>query len=139
MKGCEIVTLLGGGVEFVRPGGSRLHLPDSLEYFWVDGGRHRAASVDFERSGFVDVRFCELCGTRMEDMEATYVRRRAEPPPPLVFDYEESLGLDLFTTDLSPTAFFSTDRVLDCVRRSKLTNIQFVPTKDGALGKPIRY
>ena len=60
--------------------------------------------MDFEASGYVGVRFCGACGARDEGIGATS-RRRSAMPPPTVFDYDESLGLDLFTTDLSPAAF----------------------------------
>lgn len=138
MGACQIATVLGGGIDFVSPVPSGLSLLDSPKYYWLDGKKHLAAKVDFDSSGFVGVTFCAECGNRHEDMEATYRRRREQPTPPLVFEYEESLGLELFTTDLSPTAFFCTGRVLECARANRLMNLQFGRTEDGAVAKPIR-
>lgn len=138
MAACQVATVLGGEIGFVSPIPRGLSLLDAPSYYWLDGKRHLAAKVDFESSGFIDVTFCAECGKRYDDLEATYKRRREQPAPPLVFEYEESLDLELFTTNLSPTAFFCTERVLGCAKVNGLTNLQFGRTEDGAVGKPIR-
>jgi hypothetical protein len=38
----------------------------------------------------------------------------------------------LFTTDLSPTAFFCTNQVVDCARRNRHSNFRFLPVELGA-------
>lgn len=129
----------GGTVEVLEPVPARLSLQDAPCYVWIDGWKHRAGRMDFEASGYVGVRFCEACGARSHDIEATSRRQRAVPAPPTVFDYDDGLGLDLFTTDLSPLAFFCTDRVLRCASRNKLTNIRFCRVEEGKYAKPIKY
>ena len=81
----------------------------------------------------------ESVSARSLDIEATSRRQRALPAPPIVFDYDDGLGLDLFTTDLSPKAFFCTDRVLRCASRNRLTNIRFCRIEEGEYAKPIEY
>jgi hypothetical protein len=103
-------------------------LPD---YFWIDGARLIGAQLDFEASGFVDVRFCSTCGRRMDDVSATYERQHSSVWP-YQFVPGTWNGLDLFTTDLAPTAFFCTARVVDCARISRHTNFRFVPVELGA-------
>ena len=95
--------------------------------------------MDFDASGYVDVRFCAACGTRSDDIGATFDRQHADPPPATVFEHDDSLGFDLFTTDLSPMAFFCTDRVLRCASRNRLTNIEFCRVEEGIRAEPIRY
>ena len=129
---------LGGTVEILEPAPVRLSLDDAPRYVWIDGRQHLAGRMDFEASGYVDVRFCEACGTRSDDVGATFDHQHATPPP-TVFDYDDSLGLDLFTTDLSLLAFFCTDRVLRCASRNKLANIRFSRIEEGVHAKPIKY
>jgi hypothetical protein len=126
-------------VEFVEPNESGLSLDDAPRYFWIEGKRHFAAKMDFEGSGFVDVRFCGECGNRTDNISLTHRRQHADPPPPTIFDYAESSGFDLFTSDLSPTAFFCTNRVFDCARRHKLTNLAFCPVEQGVFAEPVEY
>lgn len=87
--------------------------------------------MDFEASGYVDVCFCKVCGNRTDDPILSRQRREGDPPLPFVFDYDASTKHDLFTTDLSPIVFFCTDRMLETVKKRKLTNIQFFPVEEG--------
>jgi len=138
MRQCGVHVVLGGRVDFVGPNESGLSLEDAPQYYWVDGERCRAAKMDFEASGYVDVRFCPDCGVRSNDISRTYDRQHADPPPGTVFEYDDTSGLDLFTTDLAPTAFFCTQRVLDCARQHKLINLAFVPVEQGSVGEPLK-
>ena len=95
--------------------------------------------MDFDASGYVDVRFCGICANRTDDISLTFNRQRADPPPPTVFEYDEKTGHDLFTTDLSPCAFFCTDRVLEIVKKYKLTNIAFYPCEEGEKARRIAF
>jgi hypothetical protein len=139
MKQAGIRLELGGKVDFVGPNESGLSLDDAPQYFWVDGIKHRAGNMNFEASGFVDVRFCEHCGNRTDNISLTYKRQHAQPPPPYVFQHDEASGFDLFTTDLSPAAFFCTDRVLESAKANRLTNLAFCPADQGVFGKPVKY
>ena len=139
MAHCEVRIEPGGKVVLENPAAANLPPGAAPRYFWIDGERHRAGRMDFEASGYVDVQFCPECGTRSDDIEQTYDRRHAEPPPPTIFQYDAHSGLDLFTTDLAPTAFFCTERVLACAREHTLTNLSFCPVEDGILAKPVKY
>ena len=90
----------------------------------------RGALMDFDASGFVDVRFCPECGTRTDDISATGTRRQSAPYP-YAFRLGTWNGDHLFTTDLSPCAFFCTERVLECARKHRLTNFRFTAAEDG--------
>jgi hypothetical protein len=137
MRGRGVRLELGGKVEFVMADKGGLSLEDAPAYFWIDGNKHFAATMDFESSGFVDVRFCEICGTRSDNIGLTYDRQHADPAPPTVFNYNASSGLDLFTTDLAPTAFFSTDRAFNCAKHHKLTNLAFRHVESCVFAKPL--
>lgn len=131
---------LGGSVEFLEPIVNGLSLDDSPGYFWLDGRRgHQGGKMDFDASGYVDVRFCSVCANRTDDISLTYDRRSAEPPPPTVFEYDKGAGHDIFTTDLSPCAFFCTERVLEAVKKHGLTNIAFYPCEEGKNARRIAY
>lgn len=123
---------LGGRVEFDEPGPRRLSLADAPEYHWVDGERHLAARYDFAASGYQGVEHCASCGR---------LTQSTEPPRdhPVVVDYDASSGLDLFTTDLNPRAFFCTERVLECARKHGLTNVAIRPLAEGRWTGPVRY
>lgn len=135
--GVEIT--IGGVVQIVEPLENGLAIESSPQYLWVDGNRHFGAKVDFEASGYVGVRFCSECGRRMDDVAATYDRQHATPPPPTVFIEGSYTGLDLFTTDISPTAFFCTQKVVDLATEHRLTNCRFTPVEAGLNGQPIDY
>ena len=123
---------LGGRVEFDEPRPKRLLLAEAPEYHWVDGERHLAAKMDFEASGFVGVRYCPDCGRRHSDVKGS-------KSLPYVFDYDESSGLDLFTTDMNPRAFFCTERVLDCAREHQPTNVAISRVEDGHPVKSLKF
>jgi hypothetical protein len=139
IRECRIQLELGGKVEFVNPIASGLPIDDAPTYYWIDGKQHFGGRMDFETSGYVDVQFCEECGNRTDNISLTYDRQHTNPPPPIVFDYDYDSGLDLFTTDLSPTAFFCTDRLLNCAKQHKLTNLSFCAVEDGAFAEPVKY
>jgi hypothetical protein len=140
MRESGIGFILGGTVSFADPLRNGLSLAVSPGYVWVDGARSRAGKMDFEASGFVDVKFCPVCGTRSDDISRTHRRQHdTNPPPGQVFTYDESLGLDLFTTDISPTYFFCTQRVFDCAKKYRLTNISFCRVEEGSHCEPLKY
>lgn len=134
---CGLQVILGGRVNFTGKNESGLSLEIAPQYYWVDGERSCAGKMDFDASGYVDVRFCPKCGVRSNDISQTYDKQHANPAPGQIFEYDELSGLDLFTTDLSPTAFYCTERVLDCVRRKKLINVGLIPAEQGVIGKPL--
>jgi hypothetical protein len=103
----------------------------SPDYFWIDGAQVRGASLDFDASGFVGVRFCPECSTRTDDIAATYDRQHAQVWP-LVFRPGTWNGSNLFTTDISEAKFFCTDKVVECAAKHRLTNFRFIPVEDGA-------
>lgn len=138
MRECGVHVELGGRVDFVGPNESGLSLEAAPQYFWVDGERCRAGKMDFEASGYVDVRFCPDCGVRSNDIGRTYDLQHSDPPPGQVFDYDASSGSDLFTTDLAPTVLFCTNRVVDCARQHKLTNLAFRPAEQGIVAEPLK-
>ena len=111
-----------------------MSLVDAPEYYWVDGERHRAARMNFEVSGYVGVEHCEACDVWSYDIEASKPREF-----PVVFDYDATRGLDLFTTDMSSRAFYCTERVLECAKKHRLTNVAFRPVEEGPFAKPVKY
>ena len=124
---------LGGRIDFTGPAPKRLSLADAPDYHWVDANRHRAAKMDCAASGFVGVERCASCGRQSYDIKAS---RSAESPR--VFDYDASSGLDLFTSDMG-MRFYCTERVLECARKHRLTNVAFWPVKEGPFAKPVKY
>ena len=139
MRKDGICIELGGTVEILEPVENGLSLDESPTYFWIDGKKHHAAKMDFEASGYVDPRFCPECGSFSYNVGATADREHAVPPPPIVFDHNVESGHDLFTSDLSWTYFFCTDRILQSASRNGLTNIRFTRVEDGARGQAIKY
>jgi hypothetical protein len=109
------------------------------EYFWLDGEQMPGARLDFEASGFVGTRFCPACGTRLSDIGATYDRQHSGTWPMALVEGSWS-GANVFTTDLSPAAFFCTEKVLDCARKHRHTNFRFVPSNVAASpAKGLKY
>jgi hypothetical protein len=77
------------------------------------------AKVDFEASGFVDVKFCPECGNRTDNISETD-KRQGTKKYGTIFFAETWNGADLFTTDISDR-HFSVRKKLWNVQRS--TNI----------------
>ena len=140
MRESNIRIALGGRVDFIEPIENGLSLDNSPGYFWLEGRRgHQGGKMDFDASGYVDVRFCSVCANRTHDITMTSRRQSADPPPSTVIEYDADKGHDLFTTDLSPTAFFCTERVLETAKKCKLTNIAFYPCEEGKKARRIAY
>ncbi|MCY3622442.1 MAG: hypothetical protein OXH68_12130 [Gammaproteobacteria bacterium] len=123
---------LGGRIRFTEPLPRRLSLADAPQYYWVDPHRHRAARMDYVASGFVGVERCAACGRHRYDIKAS----KADSPS--VFHYDASSRLDLFTTDLG-RQFYCTERVLECAKVHRLTNLAFWRVEEGPFGKPVKY
>ncbi|MCY3820165.1 MAG: hypothetical protein OXH52_12505 [Gammaproteobacteria bacterium] len=130
---------LGGRMSIGEPVPERLKLAEAPTYYWVDGTKHRAAAMNYDASGFVGVTLCEECGRVTYDIPKTNARMYGDPPAPIVFDYDPTFGMDLFTTDMTPFTFFCTERVLECAKRHRLINVAFRPVEKGALAEPLRY
>ena len=130
---------VGGRVVIQEPVSKGLRVSDAPAYHWVDGERHRAAAMDYEASGFVDPVHCNGCGRVSYDIAKTNARRHGNPPAPIVFHYDETSGLELFTTDRTALSFFCTERVLQCAKRHRLSNVAFRPVEQGVLAKPVKY
>ena len=106
------------------------------EYFWIDGKKMKGALLDFDSSGFVGVEFCTECGTRTDNISATYDKQWGGFS--YFFKKDSWNGTDLFTTDLSETAFFCTEKLVECAIKYRLTNFRFVPIEQGG-GDGIKY
>lgn len=96
------------------------------KYFWIDGSKMGGGKLDFDDSGFVDVRICPECGTRTKNISAT-MRRRASGEFPFKLESSSWSGAAVFTTDLSPYAFFCTQKVVACAKEKKHTNFLLTP------------
>lgn len=134
-----IQVALGGRVLIEGPLPGSLSLMEAPTYYWIDGDKHCAAAIDYDASGYVDVARCEGCGRLSYDIPRTNARLHGDPPAPVVFDYNERSSLDLFTTDMNPLSFFCTERVFQCAKRHRLTNVAFRPVEEGLLAKPLKY
>ena len=121
---------VGGGLTFVRPLTDHLKNAQQPRYYWLDGMKMFGARMDFETSGFVDVRFCPVCGRRTDNIAATYQRQHSAVSPYTFFDGSWS-GARIFTSDLSPTAFFCTQDLISCATRNRHTNFRFLPAERG--------
>ncbi len=132
LRSFGVLVETGGRVEFEEPGSKRLSLADAPKYYWLDGEKHMAAKMDFEASGFVGTKYCPSCGSRSYDIRATKDIQ-------FVFDYDKSSGLDLFSTDMNWQAFFCTERVLECARQHRPTNVAIMRVEDGESAKPIKF
>ena len=96
------------------------------QYYWIDGKQLLGAKMDFEASGYVDVGCCSECGSNYFDIKKTGERQRSGNWPAKFVEGSWD-GSHLFTTDLSPAAFYCTEKVVECAKRNKHTNFCFVP------------
>ncbi len=109
------------------------------QYLSLEREGMRGALLDFEASGFVGNQFCPECGTRRHDIHATNQRQRSGTWPMALVEGTWN-GAHLFTTDLSTSALFCTDAVLDCAKRHRHTNFKFRPLETAAsVTKGIEY
>jgi hypothetical protein len=113
-----------------RPFPAGLGTAEPPDYWWIDGGKMFGARMDFDASGFVGTRFCSACHRRTDDISKTYDRQHSETWPYKFIDGTWT-GAELFTTDLSPAAFFCTKRVVECAARNKHMNFRFTRVESG--------
>ena len=127
-------------VRIIQPYPKKLEGLDPPDYYWIDGKKMRGALLDFEMSGFVDVKFCSLCRNRTDNITTTY-RLQNSKVCPFVFRPNSWHGANLFTTDLSDASFFCTDVLVACATKHSLTNFRFIPVEEGtaAGSKGLRY
>jgi len=117
-----------GRLEILDPIPAKLPRDQTPEYFWLDGAQMLGAKVDFDASGYVDVRFCPKCGRRTDNVSATYKRQHSGVWPTAFLPGTWN-GANVFTTDLSPAAFYCTEKVVECAREHRHTNFKFVPAE----------
>lgn len=110
---------------------------DPGNYYWIDGAAIFGAHVNFEASGFVGNKFCPKCHTRSDNISQTYEKQKNGYS--IVFKEDTWNGKDLFTTDISHTAFFCTERVVNCAKKYKLTNFCFIPVEQAGNVNGIKY
>jgi hypothetical protein len=120
----NIPLFVGGRIRVARILGSAIPSACAPEYSWIDGNRHRTATIDFNASGYVDVRYCSECGARSYNTSATF-RNRIASAGRLHLNLPEKMEFDIFTSDLSPVAFFCTQRFKDLIESAKFSNFRF--------------
>jgi len=101
------------------------------EYLWLEGEDMLGAKIDFEASGYVGVVFCSKCGRRSDDISATYDRHHSGVWPEVIIPGSWN-GSNIFTTDISQYAFFCTELVLECAKKYRHMNFQFIPIERSA-------
>lgn len=117
---------IGGRVICLPPLPSPLKNSVPSAYFWLDGEKMLGAKLDFEASGYVGVQFCSTCGRRWDNVSATYDRQHAQQWSYTIL-HDTWSGSHLFTTDLSPSAFFCTSKLVEGARRHRHSNFRFMP------------
>lgn len=131
----DIAVVIGGKVGF----SGEVRAPQAPPaYYWVDGSAMLGAKMDFEASGYVDVRFCPECGRRTNDISATYDKQHKAVWPQVIRE-ETWNGSHIFTTDLSDTHFFCTQTFLDAAVKHRLRNLRFILSEQGSHGEPVKY
>jgi len=99
-------------------------------YWWLDGQKMQGSLLDFERSGYVGVEICSKCGHISYDINATYVCQHSLKFPFVLVKHSWN-GSDIFTTNLSSTQFFCTEKVLNLAKKYRLTNFRFLSIEEG--------
>lgn len=122
---------IGGEVNFAEPIPKKLRLVAIPKYFWIDGQKQLGADFDFETSGFTKMQSCLECGSLLFDTSKVSSLERIDKYPNAIFDGSWN-GMNLFTTDLSPTKFFCTRKVLELAYKHQLTNFRFLTIEQGA-------
>lgn len=122
--------VVGGRVVFLPPVPRKLEPAQAPTYFWLDGKKMLGARLDFKKSGFVGVKFCPICGTRSDNMIATFDHHHSRPWS-YVFLSGSWTGANLFTTDLAPTTFFCTQKFMEFANRHGFSNFRFEKVEKG--------
>jgi len=98
-------------------------------YYRLDYKKMAGVEMDFEASGYVDAKICELCGSFSYDISQTH-RLQDTKIFPMAFKPGTWNGAHVFYPD--HTRFlFCTDKVVDCAHKYKLTNFDFTPIEIG--------
>ena len=103
-----------------RPYPRKLKKTTPAQYFLITG--ECGAKYDFAASGYAIKSVCPACGRIKHDPASRPTRDQ--------FLAGTWNGSDIFYTDLSPSAHFCTERILDLARSYRWTNFRFVPLED---------
>jgi hypothetical protein len=102
-------------------------------YYRLDYKKMVGAELDFEASGFVNARICEVCGNFRYDMLQTDFLRHGKIRP-RVLKPDTWNGSHVFCPKQPERFMFCTDKVVDCAHKYKLTNFDFCPIEIASSG-----
>jgi hypothetical protein len=97
--------------------------PDFTGFARVAGEQGSRCEIDLDRSGFKGSFVCAVCGTINHDVAATYAARRADDKYVIIADTLPEA--DLFTTQLSTTLLFCTERLRTACLELGVWQVQF--------------
>ena len=98
-------------------------------YYRLDNKKMMGMEVDWESSGYCDIKRCEACGKISWDWDKQSALARKQIVP-YVLKEDTWNGKDIFCANDMPR-LFCTEKVVDCAFKHKLTNFRFVPIEIG--------
>ena len=115
----------------VKPPFPKTLITEPPMYFRLDYKKMHGAELDFEASGYVDAKICDLCGEFSYDSNKTY-NLRCSRVYPYVLKPDTWNGQHVFCPRQPERYMFCTDRVVDCAHKYKLTDFRFDPFEVGS-------
>lgn len=100
--------------------------PPPPQYVSVNSWELPQVRIDFESSGFAEVRFCRLCRHRADNVRRTSERQR-EWAKRLVLAPGQQLSSPLVATDISPLVLLCTEEFVQMAAKYRLSDFRFVP------------
>lgn len=123
---CGCPTLPGTPVHIGESRGPACRSAPPPKYISLSSWQMPRVRIDFEASGFADVRFCRLCRIQRHNISKTHERQR-EWAKRLVLAPGQEVESPLIATDISARALLCTEDFVRMAAKYRLTNFRFVP------------
>ena len=101
-----------------------------LMYYRLDYKKMEGAELDFDESGFINLKYCNVCQHYSYDWLQSDRMANAKITP-YVLKEETWNGANIFRPQYPVGYMFCTEKVVDCAFKHKLTNFRFVPCEIG--------
>jgi hypothetical protein len=95
-------------------------------YYRLDYKQMVGAELDFEASGYVDVKYCDACQNYSYDRKQSD-RIRDFKITPYILKKGTWNGANIFRLKFPVGFMFCTEKVVDCAAKHKMTNFEFTP------------
>jgi hypothetical protein len=131
-------NIRGGIVNIVGEYWEPLTTENKPDYYWVNFDNLNKYEIDWDKSGYKDIKICSECRAKRFDISKTMDYMLANPANPLFLEQKLRENEILFTVEQRFTQIFFTNNFLQMIRENKLTNFRFQNMAHGLRSKILK-